>query len=46
MKQTKIKQNSVNFQNQNWLSVQRPVSGKKTTLPYIKFVFYCVVIYC
>ena len=46
MKQTKIKQNSVVFKIENRLSVQKPVSRKKTTLPYIKFVFNCVVIYC
>ena len=44
MKGTKIKQNSVNFQNENRLSVQKPVSRKKTHYP-ISNLFLIVLLY-
>ena len=45
MKEIKIKQNSVNFKIENRLSIRKPVSRKKNTLPYIRFGFKCVVMY-
>ena len=46
MKQTKIKQNSVNFQIENRLSIRKPVSRKKqqhTTL--LSNLFLIVLLY-
>ena len=45
MKQTKIKQNSVNFQIENRLSVQKPVSRKKNPHYPISNLFLIVFLY-
>ena len=44
MKQTKIKQNSVHFQNWNRMSVQKPVSRKNPHYP-ISNLFLIVLLY-
>ena len=44
MKQTKIKQNSVNFKIENRLSVQKPVSRKNPHYP-ISNLFLIVLLY-
>ena len=44
MKGMKVKQNSVTFKMENRLSIRKPVSRKKkTTLPYIRVGFKCVI---